>query len=147
MRWPQYTGAVLTIRKVQLDAFARAERAQFVERMCTHLRTHFTDELSGLDNDKLKEQVSSEIDRAATYGLTTEQDCCRFLSVGAACGWRFEEKPENAWMKACLRDGSVSSPSMRLRLLVDELLHRRTVEAENRKLASASWLLPGEESA
>jgi hypothetical protein len=80
--------------------------------------------------------VNEAIGRASHYGLSSEQDCARYLNLAMLFGFRFDQLPEHAWMRARLEDQSVSNPSERLALLVAECLRRMRVYENNRVLAA-----------
>lgn len=132
---------MLVIRTEQLDLLAKASREEFIEQMCRHLRSHFPPQLRGCGDDVLKSHINDALRRSAGYGLTSRQDCCRFLNLAVLYGWQFDQSAAQQWMRDYLIDETVSSPSERLRLLVDQCVHRREIAAHNRQLQDGFGLL------
>ena len=80
------------------------------------------------------------IDRAASYGLTSQQQACRFINLAAAYGWDFDSNPDLLWMRKILTDTSPGRPGERLDRLVQTCLHRQSIEEHNRVLRQQSGL-------
>ncbi|RON70897.1 hypothetical protein [Pseudomonas fluorescens] len=127
---------MLIIRDLQLTQFALGTRHQFTQRMCITLRENFPFELQAVDSDNLYKHIEAQLDRAAAYGFDSERDVCLYLNLAVACGWSFDQSPQNAWMHVMLNDQQVSTPSDRIRRLYDEYCHRCEVEENNRLLFS-----------
>lgn len=129
---------MLIVRRAQLAAFEVAAREDFVERMCGHLRLHFPALATARS---LRDHVVAALEDAAHYGFSSEQDCCRYLNLAATYGWKFHAAAEREWMYRALTNIEISFPSERLRLLVDECLHRQAVAEKNRRIRAAVKVL------
>jgi len=125
---------MLTIRDAQLTILRAPQRERFIDAMCQHLRHHFQEELAALDDNRLKLKVSQSLKRAATYGVTSQQDSYRYLNLAATYGWEFDQDPDLSWMQRYLTDPHITHASERLNLLVDQCIYRIDVEAHNRQL-------------
>ena len=128
---------MLTIRREQMAALGERRSKDFERFMLRHLRECFPRALDALGDGDALVLIHDTLERARRYDLRSEADGCRFLNLAASFGWDFELRPERAWMLAMLRDPDVSSPSQRLRILVDECVHRARIESHNRSLRAA----------
>lgn len=127
---------MLTIRRPQLLALRAVRRKAFITEMIRYLRTHFPEELANVKDHQLRGHVTRTLTRARSYGLTSRQDCARFLNLAVLFGWDFDEDPKNAaWVKETLADNEVHSPGARLDRLVKRFLRRMELEANRGRMA------------
>ena len=115
------------IRRKQMEEIRKVHLRVFVVEMITHLRAHFPDELDGMPDWELGEELLDCLERAAIYGITLRRDCARFLALATCFGWSFDTEME--WPVAMLRDPSIS-PSERLAQVHDRCLRRLEQEAQ-----------------
>jgi hypothetical protein len=134
---------MLTIRSEQLRTLEAVARDRFVDTVTLHLRTHFTETVQGMGETELRAIVLRAVERAATYGLTSEQDALRYVNLAAAYGWEFDRDPRHDWMRQMLTSPAITSPSERLRLLVDRCLEHARRDENTRRLAEEFGLQPG----
>lgn len=131
---------MLVISGDQMAVFANARRTQFVVLMCDRLREQFPTDLWGVEQNTLHSNIAAALLSANRYGLHSERDCCRYLNLAVLYGWEFDRLDGNAWMRSCLTDMQISTPSQRLNRLVDQCLHRSEVAEHNRNLRVAMSL-------
>ena len=126
---------MLTIRQQSLDAMAYQARRQFVSSMRAHLRDCFPEIYGGAPSRELDPLIEEAMREAARFSLHTRQDLCRFLNLCVALGWNFARRSENRWMRTdYLENTSISRPGERLKLVWEQYLHRRRVDAHNARL-------------
>lgn len=127
--------SAVRIREDQLETLARRKFKPFVVDMMTHLRGFFPDELEGIPDWRLGEQLEDCVVRASGYGLTSRQDLARFLALATAFGWSFDI--EMQWPLGVLRDTTIR-PTDRLARVhercLQQLEHKARVAALKRKL-------------
>ncbi|NRR30246.1 hypothetical protein HSX11_08600 [Oxalobacteraceae bacterium] len=125
---------MLTIRRSQLRAMGCFAHTQYVDAMVAHLYDYFPALAWPLTRSEVGGLVHAAIEHAAAYGLTTQQQVCRFINLGAAYGWQFDSDPNLPWMRAILTDTSLAQPAERLDRLIQTCLYRQRIEAHNRAL-------------
>lgn len=135
---------MLKISQAQLDALSQQAREQFITNMVNHLRTYFPAMAWLLTTDELRSEVTTCIERAAHYQLSTQQQVCRFLNVAATYGWEFDRDPDLFWMQKILTDKTLMQPGERLDHLVQTCLHRQGIEEHNLALRTQLGLIPVE---
>lgn len=124
---------MLTIRAEQLAVLGRLQERLFVERMAVRLADQFPAVTAGLNRVDLLARVTTAIQSARQFGLTTERDISVFLQACGAYGWDFLAQ-NNDWAQTILTRPSLGRPSARLRWLVRTLDHRAVVAAKNESL-------------
>ena len=138
---------MLKISQAQMDALSQQAREQFITNMVNHLRTYFPAMAWLLTSDELRSQVTTCIERAAYYQLTTQQQVCRFLNVAATYGWEFDRDSDLLWMQKILTDKTLMQPGERLDHLIQTCLHRQGIEEHNLALRTQLGLIPVETKA
>lgn len=123
---------MLVIRDIQKQKLGSIRQERFLARAIDHLRTHFPSPLAQIPAPQFEQLLRPVLARAASHGLTTERDVCRYLNLAACYGWNFDRDPALSWMRQYLDDSDVSTPGERLDLLVQECLRRNQVEEHNR---------------
>jgi ribosomal protein S13 len=132
-------GLVFTVRAFQVRHLSLGREQEFAERMIRHLEAHYPDRVGVLRPDALRTHVEHAIGTARGLGLSTERAICRHLNLCMTCGWGYLDEPENAWMRdRYLGDAALGAPDERMRLLVDEVLRRMEIEAQNQRLRSGA---------
>ena len=64
---------MLIIRNEQMDALRQHSLRTFEKRLITHFREHFQDQCAALDEKDLREIVRQGMERAASFGFTSER--------------------------------------------------------------------------
>lgn len=111
---------MLVMRKVQLEVLGESARRRFEERLGAHLRRFFPRPCEVLGQEGLRQVCREGIERAQSYGMTSERDLCKFLSLVFVFGRDFDR--EQPWAAEILRLGSV--PSRRMERLYAAALAR-----------------------
>ncbi|HLT35949.1 MAG TPA: hypothetical protein VK034_06680 [Enhygromyxa sp.] len=104
------------------------EERRFEDACVEHVARYFPGRARSMDAETLRLCVRSVDERARSLGLTGRRDRLLFLTLCARHGWDFEERPENGWARAMLRDPLVTDPSARLRRLARALDRLRGAE-------------------
>ena len=128
---------MLSIRSAQIATLGAVREDSLVTDMTVRLLRQFPGIEPRGGDKRLKETVGSTLDLGRGYGLESRAALWRFLSLAATFGWDFDRLPHLAWMREMLTDADVSTPDERVRLLVDECLHRERVEEHNRRLRTS----------
>lgn len=95
---------MLTVRRAQLDALARAARDDFERRLCAHLAAHWPEPCHRLGDDGLRALVRDGIDHAAAYDIDSERGATVYLQVMFTFGDGFDRDPRHPWAARVLRD-------------------------------------------
>jgi hypothetical protein len=98
-------------------ALVEFEERKYEGACVAHVARFFPGRARSMDEETLRLCVRSVDERARELGLKGRRDRLLFLTLCARHGWDFEERPENAWARAMLRDPAVTDPSARLRRL------------------------------
>ena len=122
---------MLTIRPKQNDILATASREEFLNRMETHLRTHFPPIVETLTNEQLREVIERNWKCAEDFGLKSELGVCSYLNVVFTLGEDFEKRYKWAIPVLTNRTADEDRKLDRLRANVEAELHQ-TLEKEGR---------------
>lgn len=126
---------MLVIRNEQMDALAQPARFAFINEMISHMQQHFPELLVGMVTADIYHRIDCSVRQAAGFELISRRDVCRFLNLCGVYGWDFLDAPENQWMLAqYLGNVSITEPSERIQLLVDQCLWRMEVANHNQRL-------------
>jgi hypothetical protein len=88
---------MLTIRREQFDAFARAPRIQFENRLITHCVVFFPDECRAMGTDRTRKLAQDAIELSTEQGFPTEREIAYFLSLIFSLGVEFYCDPQLPW--------------------------------------------------
>ena len=113
---------MLTIRHQQWAAFEAAVNQSFVNEMVGHVRQFFADQCNSMDADEVRRVCEEGLARAATYGIVSQRDVCKFVNLMFTFGRNFDADPSWPWASQILTDGTVSGPSLRINRLYLEAL-------------------------
>lgn len=94
---------MLKIRAEQLAKYSQAEVDQFTEWMINHLKRFFPQQCKALGDDQLKETIRFGIRRAASYGIRTKRDVCKFIDLIVILGRDFEQDEKLTWASEILK--------------------------------------------
>ena len=121
--------SVFQIRSGQLDALDADFRAELVTELCKHLRYHFTETTTTLQDKALRDLVQTTLSRAREFGISDAADCQRFVNLTAAFGWTVDQ--DEAWIGEYLRDDTVPTPSERLVRVKSRLFRSLQMQQRN----------------
>ena len=95
---------MLKIRPDQEAVLLRAKRERFVTRVMAHLRRHWTEEVSGMDEAGLRDHIETHRDKAEDYGVDIEADVMKYIEVASLLGPGFDNDAAYPWAKKILRN-------------------------------------------
>jgi hypothetical protein len=121
---------MLIIREAQYAALSKHRSTDFGQRMASHLRLYFPDDVAALDDTELRAAIDGAIQRARGHGLISARDLCRFLNLCAIFGWNFDD--DNG-LRQVLRDVAIKDPGVRLQRAYSRCLRRLEVAKLNTK--------------
>lgn len=84
---------VLKIRDEQIGALAQARYPEFETRAKEHLRESFPEHVAAMPPEQFREFLRRCVDRARTFGLTSEQAIICFAHLTLLLGEGFESGP------------------------------------------------------
>jgi hypothetical protein len=87
-----------------MKSFDQYMKDSFEDRMETHLRQLYPEQIDNLSKGQLQGLIEDGIQCAEGYGMSLEEDIARFLELYVVLGHRFDEEPEYTWAKAILGD-------------------------------------------
>ncbi|NRR32350.1 hypothetical protein HSX11_19420 [Oxalobacteraceae bacterium] len=129
---------MLVIRQAQMhilaESLAAAQKRRQIEAMAAFLRTQFHAELWVLGHEVLCQRIEETLRTAAGFGIVSERDGCRYLSLAVSYGWDFHVRADLAWMRGMLDDVNAGTPAQRLRRLLGHCIQRSQIEEDNRRL-------------
>jgi hypothetical protein len=110
---------MIAIRSDQMNAFEKEAMDKFVARAIAHLRRSLAELTKGQSDEALGLRVRSSVERARSYGLTTEQEVIAFLDTSFLLGDEsFDSNPAHAWAAELLIDDEYT-PREKAALLLD----------------------------
>src|ERR1017187_1346093 len=92
-----------TFRKEHIAAFGQVSLRQFESKMAAHLRTKFPAECGSQTAERLRQFVSSGIERAGSYKVIAEGDVRRYLERMVIHGFDFDTNLPTHWAGQVLR--------------------------------------------
>ncbi|MDY6992596.1 MAG: hypothetical protein SVR94_08340 [Pseudomonadota bacterium] len=90
---------MLVIRSEQVEVLELYMVEQFEARMRVHLRRVFAEELEGVSEEELREQIRLGVERARSYQIMQQSDVQRYLECMVVYGWKFDT---TEWAKVIL---------------------------------------------
>jgi hypothetical protein len=106
------------IRSEHLDAMKESYERGFEAEALAHLRTMLADRTESLSDENLLRRVRSGANRAAFYGLETEQEIMSFIDASFFLGEEFDVDPGLAWARQLLDDRQLD-PAARAETLLE----------------------------
>lgn len=102
---------MLVITQQQMDMYALKMKDDFCEKMVTHLQQDFQPNLKNLNikEDDLKKLVISGIEKAESYGFTTQGDVELYLDCMILLGLNFDNDPNRPEIADILSQKETSS--------------------------------------
>jgi len=116
---------MLIIRREQMRALAAPSFEQFVRRGLAHVQAHFGDQFAGLGEAAVRDAVLHAVERAESYGLTTDEDVLSYLTLMFVFGRDFDRDPGLSWASEALEDPGRSAAFRMGRLKSLALSHER----------------------
>jgi len=101
---------MLVMRTAQLEALRASAQQRFEERLMAHLGRIFPRPCAVLGEAGLRHLCRDGIARARTYGLRSERDLCKYLSLMLVFGHNFDR--EQPWAAEILQLGSAPGRRM-----------------------------------
>lgn len=95
---------MLIIRDEQLAALSEHSRRGFEDRAYEHLCKCWVRQCERFGEQAVRSFISYAIDKAGSYGVTTEKGVIRFLDTMFALGDQFDNDPELPWFLEILKD-------------------------------------------
>jgi hypothetical protein len=114
---PQRFTAV-TVRPSQLAEFSRVEVQKFKNWMVVHLNKFFPTECQSAGEAQLRETIQDGINRAASYGITSKRDVCKFIDLMVVFGRYFDVDARFRWAGEILN--KPGNPDWKMRSLFRE---------------------------
>ena len=99
---------MLIIRKKQIEILSQFMLKKFKDRMMTHLRRNFPDQTQNIKNTPLQTMIQTGIDKAAVYGVNTEDDVRRYLEYMVMYSPNFDANSETPWGRDILEDKNLN---------------------------------------
>jgi hypothetical protein len=97
-----------------MAVFSSAAVKEFENRVVAHLKRCFRHELDSLGEPKVRELVQYGLRRAASYGIRTRRDVCRYIDLMIVFGGDFDKDPRLPWASGVLNDGELQDPTKKL---------------------------------
>jgi hypothetical protein len=119
----------MLIRETQLDALARVEASDFVDRMVDHLGRLFPEVCQAQTDAELRGMIAHGIARAQRYDIDLEYGICLYLHVMCALGPKFDEDPAQRFTLDLLSDPD-RGPLSRMSDLHDRVFGREEMIIE-----------------
>lgn len=113
---------MFNLRKEQMKIFEQVAAKDFEQRVTLEVRKHSADRCASMDDAALSEFTCYGIERAKTYGIVSESDVCKYLSVMLALGKDFDRDPRYPWATKTLADPTLAAPGARVSRLAAEAL-------------------------
>ena len=108
---------MLTIRPEQLVVLSQPQVKRFEDWMLAHLKKFFPKESEVAGESGLRETIQHGIKQAATYGITTERDVCKYIDLMIVLGRDFDQDEKFPWAGQILK--TRNSPSIKTSVLVE----------------------------
>jgi hypothetical protein len=94
---------MITIRDEQLNALTQARYEEFETRATEHLREFFPEQVVAMPVERFREFIRRCVDRARTFGLTSEQAVICFAHLSLLLGEGFDSEPRWPFVPFLLR--------------------------------------------
>jgi hypothetical protein len=109
---------MLKLRKEHLVAFEAQVIGLFASRAVAHLKAVWPAECGELGDLAVAESVQNAIQRATSFGLSSEYDVVRFVDLAFILAKDFETNPLASWTRPILNDRTLGPTAKMDRLYV-----------------------------
>ncbi len=113
-------GAMLMIRKEQMDAFGRYMLRQFENLQLAHLNQHYPKECRALGEKVVRNTIRYGIKKSKTYDVRIEFDVSRYINMMFSFGRNYDADPALPWASAIFNDESSPSGTAKMNQLYEE---------------------------
>src|SRR5579884_952450 len=96
--------SMLVVREQHLEPFKRQDRDRFEEWMVEHIARHFSRQFQSLGAERVREMVRYGIANAATYGITSKREVCKYIDLSVVFGRNFDRDARHAWAGQILNE-------------------------------------------
>jgi hypothetical protein len=111
---------MLTLRKEQMKVFQPIAVKSFEDRVVAHLQKVFPEKSAQLGEDKLRDAIKYETQRAAVYSITSERDACKYIDLSILYGPDFDKDSNLPWAQNILQNKNIRNPSTKVDRLIRE---------------------------
>lgn len=108
---------MLVIRQTQIEEFARIDRNVFEEWMLQHVEKFFPERFRERGANAIRQTIRLGISRAASYGIRSKRDVCRFIDVMVVLGPGFDTDERFSWAQNILTGRA--NPTARVSALIE----------------------------
>lgn len=120
---------MLAIRPQQMFVFEEAASAAFEARLARHMLSHFPARCASLGAGGLEELCRHGVAAARGYGIITERDICKYVSLAVVLGRDFDVDPALPWARALLT-AEHTGATLRINRLYLEAIERLDAGAD-----------------
>lgn len=114
----------MVVRAKQQESMHSSAAQLFEERMVVHLQKCFPSESASLGQGGVRWMIRRGVERAPSYGITTERDTCKYIDIMMVFGRDFDVRPDLPWAAEILNDGVLRSGTAKIERLFDEAKKR-----------------------
>ena len=93
---------MLHIRKGQMELLKQNELRKFVERVMSHLRNDFTEDVKEMSDEQLREFVETGIKTSKKYDVVNERDIQLYLDCMVIINPEFDRDSKVPWAQKIL---------------------------------------------
>lgn len=112
------------IREEQMELFQDRGEREFESRMAKHVELQFPEEHQAMVHtagpESVGKLIQAAIERAADYGITSEQAVAGLINLDVLYGTGFESTPGMEWSKEILEDTELEDIT-RINMIVELL--------------------------
>ena len=114
---------MLTIRDEQMEALALPVLKNFEDEMVEHIKEFFPNHFRIIGAFQIRNVVRYGIERAKTYGFTTQRNVSLYITLMPFLGSNFDiDDIQLPWTKKILYDKNIKNPSARIDKLADRAI-------------------------
>jgi hypothetical protein len=108
---------MLTIRPEQLAVLGQPQLKRFEDWMLAHLKKSFPKESESAGESEIRQMIQHGIKQAATYGITSERDVCKYVELMMVFGRDFDTDEKLPWAGQILK--TRNGPDLKTSVLVE----------------------------
>lgn len=113
---------MLKIRKEQYEELGKISLKRFEDSMVEHIKEFFPKYYEVLGEPTIHKVIQYGIDRAESYGFTSERDVCLYINLIFLLGSNFDTDLQIPWAGAILKNETIVVPFTRIDRLHDEVM-------------------------